>query len=233
MDIYMEQLNSVTVASSAIKVCISLMRDKIRTYVFVMCQKLIDVVLGSRVLCIFNCWSLFCSYCECFAAGAYCVEPCSCQDCFNKPIHEDTVLETRKQIESRNPLAFAPKVIQTTDFVAETVVSYNLQLGILQLNFTCLLFCENGWQTKSSSWALTISDVPTLHEKAMHPPLVLCFESQCRTVFHFLCIYKKNCSRNSSLIFSVLYKQYWGRLGLANQINQCSPPTLKVKILRL
>lgn len=54
-------------------------------------------------------------YCECFAAGVYCMDSCSCQDCFNKPIHEDTVLATRKQIESRNPLAFAPKVIRTSD----------------------------------------------------------------------------------------------------------------------
>ncbi|KAA8527633.1 hypothetical protein F0562_034972 [Nyssa sinensis] len=59
-------------------------------------------------------------YCECFAAGVYCVEPCSCQECFNKPIHEDTVLATRKQIESRNPLAFAPKVIRSSDSVTET-----------------------------------------------------------------------------------------------------------------
>ncbi|KAJ8547330.1 hypothetical protein K7X08_010916 [Anisodus acutangulus] len=59
-------------------------------------------------------------YCECFAAGVYCVEPCACQDCFNKPIHEDTVLATRKQIESRNPLAFAPKVIRSTDSLSET-----------------------------------------------------------------------------------------------------------------
>lgn len=48
------------------------------------------------------------------------MEPCACQDCFNKPIHEDTVLATRKQIESRNPLAFAPKVIRTTDSLSET-----------------------------------------------------------------------------------------------------------------
>ena len=62
----------------------------------------------------------FCiSYCECFAAGVYCIEPCSCQDCFNKPIHEDTVLQTRKQIESRNPLAFATKVIRNSDSVPE------------------------------------------------------------------------------------------------------------------
>ncbi|CAH8316903.1 unnamed protein product [Eruca vesicaria subsp. sativa] len=59
-------------------------------------------------------------YCECFAAGVYCIEPCSCIDCFNKPIHEDTVLATRKQIESRNPLAFAPKVIKSSDLVLET-----------------------------------------------------------------------------------------------------------------
>ncbi|EXB51136.1 hypothetical protein L484_009100 [Morus notabilis] len=58
-------------------------------------------------------------YCECFAAGVYCIEPCSCQECFNKPIHEDTVLATRKQIESRNPLAFAPKVIRGSDSVPE------------------------------------------------------------------------------------------------------------------
>ncbi|CAH8375589.1 unnamed protein product [Eruca vesicaria subsp. sativa] len=59
-------------------------------------------------------------YCECFAAGVYCIEPCSCVDCFNKPIHEDTVLATRKQIESRNPLAFAPKVIRNSDFIMDT-----------------------------------------------------------------------------------------------------------------
>ncbi|GAV57585.1 CXC domain-containing protein [Cephalotus follicularis] len=58
-------------------------------------------------------------YCECFAAGVYCIEPCACQDCFNKPIHEDTVLATRKQIESRNPLAFAPKVMRSCDSVPE------------------------------------------------------------------------------------------------------------------
>ncbi|KAF5736808.1 Tesmin/TSO1-like CXC domain-containing protein putative isoform 1 [Tripterygium wilfordii] len=58
-------------------------------------------------------------YCECFAAGVYCIEPCSCQECFNKPIHEDTVLATRKQIESRNPLAFAPKVIRSSESIPE------------------------------------------------------------------------------------------------------------------
>ncbi|KAG6484270.1 hypothetical protein ZIOFF_061065 [Zingiber officinale] len=60
-------------------------------------------------------------YCECFAAGVYCSEPCSCQGCFNKPIHEETVLATRKQIESRNPLAFAPKVIRTSESCLEVV----------------------------------------------------------------------------------------------------------------
>ncbi|KAL3648998.1 hypothetical protein CASFOL_005401 [Castilleja foliolosa] len=59
-------------------------------------------------------------YCECFAAGVYCVEPCACIECFNKPIHEDMVLMTRKQIESRNPLAFAPKVIRGPDSIVET-----------------------------------------------------------------------------------------------------------------
>ncbi|KAK9146610.1 hypothetical protein Sjap_006513 [Stephania japonica] len=59
-------------------------------------------------------------YCECFAAGLYCVEPCSCNDCLNKPIHEDTVLATRRQIETRNPLAFAPKVITSSEWGLET-----------------------------------------------------------------------------------------------------------------
>ncbi|KAK8602061.1 hypothetical protein V6N13_058277 [Hibiscus sabdariffa] len=51
-------------------------------------------------------------YCDCFAAGIYCTEPCSCQGCFNRPECADMVLEIRKQIESRNPLAFAPKIVQ-------------------------------------------------------------------------------------------------------------------------
>ncbi|CAK9230129.1 unnamed protein product [Sphagnum jensenii] len=52
-------------------------------------------------------------YCECFAAGIYCVSSCACQECFNKPEFEETVLNTRQQIESRNPLAFAPKIVQS------------------------------------------------------------------------------------------------------------------------
>ncbi|KQK20630.1 protein tesmin/TSO1-like CXC 2 [Brachypodium distachyon] len=59
-------------------------------------------------------------YCECFAAGVYCSEPCSCLGCLNKPIHEEIVLSTRKQIEFRNPLAFAPKVIRLSDAGQET-----------------------------------------------------------------------------------------------------------------
>ncbi|KAF8047620.1 hypothetical protein N665_2916s0001 [Sinapis alba] len=58
-------------------------------------------------------------YCECFASGVYCIDSCLCLDCFNKPIHADTVLATRKQIESRNPLAFAPKVIRNSDSIVE------------------------------------------------------------------------------------------------------------------
>ena len=54
-------------------------------------------------------------YCECFAAGVYCVEPCTCQECFNKLEYEDMVLGTCQQIESRNPLAFAPKIVRGAD----------------------------------------------------------------------------------------------------------------------
>ncbi|XP_065868215.1 protein tesmin/TSO1-like CXC 3 [Euphorbia lathyris] len=53
-------------------------------------------------------------YCECFAAGVYCLDTCACENCFNRPDYEDTVLDTRQQIETRNPLAFAPKVVNAT-----------------------------------------------------------------------------------------------------------------------
>ena len=51
-------------------------------------------------------------YCECSAAGVYCVEPFMCQEFFNKPEYEDMVLSTCQQIESHNPLAFAPKIVR-------------------------------------------------------------------------------------------------------------------------
>lgn len=58
-------------------------------------------------------------YCDCFAAGIYCAGTCACQGCFNRPEYDETVLETRQQIESRNPLAFAPKIVQhVTEFQA-------------------------------------------------------------------------------------------------------------------
>ncbi|RYR10178.1 hypothetical protein Ahy_B05g078653 [Arachis hypogaea] len=50
-------------------------------------------------------------YCECFAARTYCTGNCSCKNCHNKLDHREEVLQARKQIESRNPLAFTPKVI--------------------------------------------------------------------------------------------------------------------------
>ncbi|XP_057751101.1 protein tesmin/TSO1-like CXC 2 isoform X4 [Arachis stenosperma] len=56
-------------------------------------------------------------YCECFAARAYCTGNCSCKDCYNKLVHKDKVIQARKQIESRNPLAFAPKVIAEPEIV--------------------------------------------------------------------------------------------------------------------
>ncbi|KAL3844092.1 hypothetical protein ACJIZ3_001495 [Penstemon smallii] len=59
-------------------------------------------------------------YCDCFAAGIYCAGTCSCQGCYNRPEYEDTVLETRQQIESRNPLAFAPKVVRLIELPASS-----------------------------------------------------------------------------------------------------------------
>ncbi len=63
-------------------------------------------------------------YCECFAAGIYCVGSCACRECLNKPEFEETVLNTRQQIESRNPLAFAPKIIQAAETSPTPGVNY-------------------------------------------------------------------------------------------------------------
>ncbi|MBA0590952.1 hypothetical protein Gorai_019641, partial [Gossypium raimondii] len=46
----------------------------------------------------------------CFAAGIYC-ENCACQNCSNNTDYDDTVLDTRQQIELRNPLAFASPIV--------------------------------------------------------------------------------------------------------------------------
>ncbi|XP_058112776.1 uncharacterized protein LOC131255878 isoform X1 [Magnolia sinica] len=54
-------------------------------------------------------------YCDCFAAGVYCAESCSCQECFNKTEYDDTISGTRQQIVSRNPLAFAPKIVRRVE----------------------------------------------------------------------------------------------------------------------
>ncbi|KAK8271743.1 hypothetical protein V6Z11_D11G282900 [Gossypium hirsutum] len=40
-------------------------------------------------------------YCECFAAEIYC-ENCACQNCSNNTDYDDTVLDTRQQIELRS-----------------------------------------------------------------------------------------------------------------------------------
>ncbi|KAG2630608.1 hypothetical protein PVAP13_3KG537400 [Panicum virgatum] len=89
-------------------------------------------------------------YCECFAAGVYCSEPCTCQGCLNTESHMETVLSTRQQIESRNPLAFAPKVIHTSepglelgDFSNKTPASARHKRGCNCKKSSCLKkYCE-------------------------------------------------------------------------------------------
>ncbi|XP_066358852.1 protein tesmin/TSO1-like CXC 2 isoform X2 [Miscanthus floridulus] len=89
-------------------------------------------------------------YCECFAAGVYCSEPCSCIGCLNNQSHTETVLSTRQQIESRNPLAFAPKVIHTSepglelgDFSNKTPASARHKRGCNCKKSSCLKkYCE-------------------------------------------------------------------------------------------
>jgi hypothetical protein len=77
-------------------------------------------------LCCCSLIQFFCvidSYCECFAAGVYCVDSCACENCFNKPEYDDLVLDTRQQIESRDPLAFTPKIItHATDSLENVMV---------------------------------------------------------------------------------------------------------------
>ena len=75
------------------------------------------------------CKVVLCRYCDCFAAGIYCGEACACMGCFNRPEYDDRVLETRKQIVSRNPLAFAPKIVPSNGSPINSVV----------LNFSSLI----------------------------------------------------------------------------------------------
>ena len=49
-------------------------------------------------------------YCDCFAAGVFCRD-CSCQSCSNTEGDLEVVRQTRYQIESRNPNAFANKIV--------------------------------------------------------------------------------------------------------------------------
>ena len=53
-------------------------------------------------------------YCECFANGIFC-SACSCTACLNTQSNAALVAETRAKIESRNPMAFAPRVIVAAD----------------------------------------------------------------------------------------------------------------------
>ncbi|KAI9122769.1 hypothetical protein K1719_005658 [Acacia pycnantha] len=59
-------------------------------------------------------------YCKCFASGEYCTGSCSCQNCYNRPTHEDKVIVARKVSETHNHLAFASKV--NTDSLSENGV---------------------------------------------------------------------------------------------------------------
>ncbi|GKV42083.1 hypothetical protein SLEP1_g49528 [Rubroshorea leprosula] len=57
-------------------------------------------------------------YCACFAVGIFCEGNCACKWCMNRPEYEDTVLGSRQQVESRNPLAFAPKIISSVQNIS-------------------------------------------------------------------------------------------------------------------
>lgn len=55
-------------------------------------------------------------YCECFTQGRFCDESCSCKNCCNNENHTDDIRKQRKNIRTRNPLAFKPKVMQNQQF---------------------------------------------------------------------------------------------------------------------
>ncbi|QDZ17601.1 Tesmin/TSO1-like CXC domain-containing protein [Chloropicon primus] len=50
-------------------------------------------------------------YCECFAGGRFCSGECLCKDCGNTPSNKKVVDETRRSIQSRDPLAFQPTIL--------------------------------------------------------------------------------------------------------------------------
>lgn len=83
-----------------------------------------------------NTTTSLCSYCECFSAGLYCDESCTCQECFNRTDYEDTVDEARQQIVSRNPHAFSPKI----DSVKQSPTNHNVIYGLLSLNTNDILY---------------------------------------------------------------------------------------------
>ncbi|KAM0951864.1 putative transcription factor Tesmin family [Dioscorea sansibarensis] len=49
--------------------------------------------------------------CECFATSSRCTELCVCQKCHNRIGAEEGIMMARKEVESRDPLAFSPKSI--------------------------------------------------------------------------------------------------------------------------
>ncbi|KAJ8646818.1 hypothetical protein MRB53_008566 [Persea americana] len=52
-------------------------------------------------------------YCNCFSYGQYCTEGCGCQDCYNRPDHEDNmVLGIRQQRKSFDPSASNRKIMK-------------------------------------------------------------------------------------------------------------------------
>ncbi|RDY11284.1 CRC domain-containing protein TSO1, partial [Mucuna pruriens] len=65
-------------------------------------------------------------YCDCFTAGAFCTDPCACQGCLNRPEYAETVTDTRNLIQSRNPIAFAPKIVKPTTDNSSNMEDKNL-----------------------------------------------------------------------------------------------------------
>ena len=55
-------------------------------------------------------WVL-CSYCDCFGVGIFCGDGCACGGFGNRVEFPEKVVETKQQIESPNPQAFAPKIV--------------------------------------------------------------------------------------------------------------------------
>mmetsp|Transcript_5343 Transcript_5343/g.22649 ORF Transcript_5343/g.22649 Transcript_5343/m.22649 type:complete len:133 (+) Transcript_5343:977-1375(+) len=67
-----------------------------------------------------NCKSTGClkRYCDCFKAGLYCTNACSCQNCKNNEAHAEEREKAIRLTLGRDPNAFRPKISKNLESVS-------------------------------------------------------------------------------------------------------------------